>query len=190
MLASPSHRALRLCLCTVLTLSLSGLTGLAAGPLAEPASLSGHVVSLDGDVPVQGVVLRASTAGGETIYRSPATAETGRFALRDLPAGDYGLAVETEAGVYRSPGTVRLAPGSSGEVLLGLAPANTEGEEHPGVVDEEEDERRAGMTALKNPLTMTLITLGGLALIAWGIEENEDRDDGDDIEPPESPSSP
>jgi hypothetical protein len=148
------------------------------------------VVSLAGDVPVAGVVLRASTAGGESVYRSGATDEKGHFTLLDLPAGTYGLAVETEAGVYQSPGTVSLAPGSSGQVLLGLAPAKNEDEVRPGVVDEEEDEDRSGITVLKNPLTMTLIALGGLTLVAWGIEENEDRDEGGDIEPPESPSSP
>lgn len=192
MLASPSRRASRLSLCALLAFSLTGLPGLAAGAAHEAgelASLSGHVVSLDGDVPVEGVVLQASTAGGETVYRSGATDESGHFALGDLPAGVYGLAVETEAGVYRSPGTVRLSPGASGKVLLGLAPAKAEVEERPGVVDEEEEERRTGMTVLKNPFTMTLITLGGLSLLAWGIEENTDREEGD-IEPPESPSSP
>jgi hypothetical protein len=191
MLFSSPARVLKLSLCAILTLSLSGLPGLAAATAAgPPASLEGHVVSLAGDVPVAGVILRASTAGGETIYRSGATDEQGHFALRDLPAGNYGLAVETEAGVYESPGTVSLAPGSSGQVLLGLAPAKNEDEVRPGVVDEEEEDRRRGMTVLKNPLAMTLIALGGLTLLAWGIEENEDRDDGSDEEPTESPSSP
>ena len=48
-----------------------------------------------------------------------------------------------------------------------------------------------GITVLKNPLTMTLITLGGLAIIAYGIDENTDRDEGTgETEPPQSPHLP
>jgi hypothetical protein len=190
MLASRSARAVKLSLCLVLCASLSGLPALAAPASGELASLEGQLVRLESGAPVSGLVLRASTFGGQSVYRSEVTDEGGRFALQGLPAGSYGLSVEAPEGVYQLRSTVQLTPGSSERVLLGLAPAASEEPVRPGVVDEEDDDDGAGITVLKNPLAMTLISLGGLALIAWGIDEGTDRDEGDDIESPESPSEP
>jgi hypothetical protein len=132
---------------------------------------------------VSGAVLRATPSGTDTTYRSEATDEAGRFALKGLPAGSYGLAVETDEGLYDSGGEVTLSAGRAELVLLGLAPGAQEGgkkkkgkDPGPQPVDESNLNRKTGMTALKNPLTITLITIGGLTLLAWGIDELRDSD--------------
>jgi hypothetical protein len=191
MLACRSRNVLNLSLCLVLSASLSGLPSLAEGPGSDLAALEGRIIASEAATPVAGVVLQATRPGSEAVFRSEATDEAGRFALRDLPAGTYDLAVETPQGVYQSPATVTLAPGQSEQVLLGLAPAkNEDPEDSPAVVDEEEDERRPGMTVIKNPLVMTLISLGGLTLLAWGIDSTVDRNEDSGNESGASPSAP
>jgi hypothetical protein len=90
-----------------------------------------------------------------------------------VPASSYVLAVEADGGLYVVEVPVTLAPGQSRSVQLSLgsklAPGASKG---------------LKTTIVDNPLTATLVILGGATILGLVIDEIDDDDE------PVSPTNP
>ena len=89
--------------------------------LAPPARLAGTVVSGPGSSPVAGVEVRViptRAAGATRLESSARTDAEGRFAIEDLPAGEYRLFARQGALVTPKPVSFDPAPGAAEQTEL------------------------------------------------------------------------
>jgi carboxypeptidase family protein len=154
--------------------------------IAPPASIASSSGALEGRV-VSGKGNAAPTAVWVATAARPqepqrtAVGENGSFRIDDVPAGTVELAVETADGMYLVDTPITLAPGATRQVQLALRGRENNPPPTPA------PHKKTG-TLWDNPLTATLIVVGG-AVVTGLIIDAVDDDDGDNV-PNASPSNP
>jgi hypothetical protein len=159
-------------ICAVTLVVALHLIYLPAPTAGDEAGITGNILRAEGQSPVAGAVVHATDPVTETSFASVPTKSDGSFELNGMPASSYVLAVEVDGGLYVVEVPVKLVPGQSRSVQLAvnpnLAPA------------------AGGLktTIKNNPLTATLIIIGGATALGLLIDE---IDDDDEIVSPVSP---
>lgn len=159
--------------------------------LATPLSASGPGVgTLAGQVVVSGepaqptAVWLSSPANPDHPLRTPVGPD-GSFRLDSVPAGSVELAVETAKGLYVVDTPLTLAPGKTQNVKLALkgrddtTPTGDKG----GTADK--NKKKKGTSIWNNPLTATLIVVGGAIVVGLIVDQVSNNDEN-----PASPSGP
>lgn len=162
---------------------LAVLTVASAAPLraAEPAgdaALRGVVLSAETREPLAGAIVHAGRAEEGRIVSSAATGADGAFAIDGLDAAAWEIAVQSGEGLYLVDATVVVGAGETRRVDLLVArdaDARTDAAGRRTVA--------AGVGgAWDNPLTATLIVIGGAVVAGLVVEELSD-DDEDESSP-------
>jgi len=119
------------------------------------AEIHGNIVSADGLTGVAGVSVWAANMATSEIYTSTATAADGSYTLKDLPPGEYDLAVETTDGLLPADALVQTAPGKSTIVSIALkaVAADDEDENKPGEGEKGEEPKADEGQGQENPET-------------------------------------
>lgn len=165
------------CLAVAVALALCGLPQ----TFAAGGSVDGSIVRSADRMPLSGARLHiANPRSGEMFSSSPA-ARDGSFAVAELPAESYALAVEHEGGLYVVETPLHVAEGSKQTLNLSVSPSS----DLDGVNLEKKkgDSLRNGASFANNPLTAALIVLGAATLV--GVALDNDNNEGSS-----SPSSP
>ena len=155
------------------------LAGAAPIGAVEPSTLAGRVVEDPLQTPMADVLVHAADPWTGEIRASGATGPDGRFTLEGLAPDRYRLGVEADGGIYVVPGSVRIAEGSSGALIVTVArdsglPATT-----PGIAP--------AASVWSRPGVATLIVIGIAGATALLVDQLfSDSDD----EPPASPIIP
>ncbi len=171
---------------SVLTLALSIVAATAAHAEPASASLSGVIRAGADHAPLAGARVYAGNPQSGAVYPSEPTPADGTFAIRDLPAATYRLAVEASAGLFPVEQPVTLAPGINQALGISLAPS-TEADPAPGEDDTNSEAAPAKgkrPNLWNNPLTAALLVLGVAVVFGLIIES---ATDDDDTELPASP---
>ena len=135
--------------------------------LAQPgAVLDGTVVRADLATPVAGAKIHLADVRTGAFVESAPTAKDGSFHLDSLPGSEYSLAVEVDGGLYVVPAPLTLNDGETRRVHLAI---NPNAQLAPGATG-------SGLSFRNNPLTATLLLLGGLIILGFAIDELTDSD--------------
>ena len=144
---------------------------------AGTASISGLVVVNPSRSVLEGAVVSAMDRDSNSLYRSAPTDSQGNFRLEGLPPGRYALAVEVEQGVFLSDSAVPLRSGESRSV-------------HVAVSRESDRDPAGGATTARakggpwdNPVTATLIVIGGAIVVGLLLQEAGESGDGPSVSP-------
>ena len=151
----------------IVSLPLLALPARSAG---ATATLSGSIVWAADQTPVAGSKLHAGDAKTGEIFSSAPAADNGSFALGDLPASTYELAVESNGGLYLVGTPLTLAPGTAQTLNLAVnrqsVPSYDEEEEDP-------DKKKGGYRLWDNPLLATLVIVGFVAVIGLLLDDDD-----------------
>jgi hypothetical protein len=159
---------------TIIALQLISIPALAQ----SSAVLDGTVLRADRATPIAGAKIHlADVRTGEFVGSAP-TDQDGSFHLEALPGGEYDIAVEADGGLYMIPTPLTLKDGETQRVHLAVQPDAVIAKD-PNAAD-----NRNKLSFKNNPLTATLMLLGGLTILGWAINEFDD----DDPAPLASPS--
>jgi hypothetical protein len=109
-----------------LTVSLSGVPLCLGQTLRGAGTLTGRIFVADGVTPRVGVVVKAANLDTSQIFSSGRTDTAGRYALSDLPAGRYQVAVESREGLYVNEDRVPVLQGRKTLFSLALNPATAQ----------------------------------------------------------------
>ncbi len=165
-----------------LAVLLSAVLMLISSPLgaaAPTAALSGRIMARSGQTLEGTVRLHAGDAKTGAVYSSEPLGTDGTFEIRNLPASSYRLAVEADGGLYVVETPIRLDAGANRTVQLAIQAqaATATGRLNAA-------EKKPGAASFwENPLTATLIVIGGAILVGIIVDEATDEDNA-------SPSSP
>jgi hypothetical protein len=152
---------------------------------SSSGALEGRVVSAKGNAAPTAVW--AATAAHPQAPQRAAVGQNGSFRIDAVPAGTVELAVETAEGMYVVETPITIAPGATRQVQLALrgrqdtAPMNPETNPPPTPAPY----KKTG-TLWDNPLTATLIVVGGAVVTGLIIDAIDD----DTNTPTASPSNP
>ncbi len=155
-------------LSTGLILSLPFLA-LPARSAGSTATLSGSIVWAADQTPLAGSRLHAGDAKTGEIFSSAPASDDGSFALAELPASTYELAVESDGGLYLVGTPLTLAPGTAQTVHLAVnrQPVPSYDKE------EDPDEKKGGYRLWDNPLLATLVIVGFVAVIGLLLDDDD-----------------
>lgn len=109
-----------------LTVSLSGVPLCLGQTLHGAGTLTGRIFVADGVTPRVGVVVKAANLDTSQIFSSGRTDTAGRYALSELPAGQYQVAVESREGLYVNQDRVPVLRGRKTLFSLALNPATAQ----------------------------------------------------------------
>lgn len=158
----------------VVSLATHALT--ATPVTAGTASLSGLVVTNPSHSALEGAVVGAMDRKSALFFRSAPTDARGSFRLEGLPPGIYALAVEVDQGVFLSKSAVPLSSGESRTVQV--------------AVSRESDPDPAGAATARskgspwdNPVTATLIVIGGAIVVGLLLQEVGESGEGPSVSP-------
>ena len=154
-------------LSTGLILSLPFLA-LPARSAGGTATLSGSIVWAADQTPLAGSRLHAGDAKTGEIFSSAPASDDGSFALAELPASTYELAVESDGGLYLVGTPLTLAPGTAQTVHLAVNRQPV-----PSYDKEEDDEKKGGYRLWDNPLLATLVIVGFVAVIGLLLDDDD-----------------
>ena len=149
--------------------------------------LEGRVVTPQGSAAPKAVW--AATAVNPKTPQRAAVDDKGAFRLDAVPAGAVELAVETTEGLYVVETPVTLAPGATRQVQLALrgrqgttpaAPSNPPPPQPPA------NNKKTG-SLWDNPLTATLIVIGGAVATGLIIDAVDDDDNNSNAASPSNP---
>ena len=154
-------------LSTGLILSLPFLA-LPARSAGGTATLSGSIVWAADQTPLAGSKLHAGDAKTGEIFSSAPASDDGSFALAELPASTYELAVESDGGLYLVGTPLTLAPGTAQTVHLAVNRQPV-----PSYDEEEDDEEKGGYRLWDNPLLATLVIVGFVAVIGLLLDDDD-----------------
>lgn len=133
------------------------------------ATMSGHVLSLDGSTPLTGAVVHATDPVSGALYSSEPTNEKGYFEIPALEPSNYSLGVEKDGGLYLLPSTLGMAPGQQRSVALAIQPAPlAPGQNQPPNVT------KSGPKGWNSPWAAALIVLGGVIVLGLVIDAADD----------------
>jgi hypothetical protein len=160
-------------LTVVLVPSLLGLQ-MPARATGATSALSGSIFRAADQSPLVGARLHAGDPKSGQLFSSPPTGDDGSFALADLPAATYQLAVEADGGLYRVETPLPLASGTSRTLNLAVTrqPGNGFGEN--GTVEDDDDSDDFG--PWDNPLSAALVSLGIAAVVGVAVWGSDDGD--------------
>jgi hypothetical protein len=143
-----------------------------AGP--QTATLSGVIRSTADNAPLPGARVFVGDPATGRVVPSPTTGDSGSFTVTDLSPGRYEIAVETGEGLYIVSTPVQLAPGAVQDVQIKVDPdAKADDDDDPaggGVPP-------SGTSVWNNPLTASLIVLGGAVVLGFLVENATDDED-------------
>jgi hypothetical protein len=106
-----------------LVVSLCGLPVSFGQTAGSAGNLTGRIFVADGVTPRPGVVVKAANLSTSQVFTSTQTDKAGRYALADLPSGQYQVAVETGEGLYVNQDRVPVLQGRKTLFSLALNPA-------------------------------------------------------------------
>ena len=134
---------------------------------AQPsAALDGTVLRADRTTPIAGATVHLADKSSGAFVESAPTADDGSFHLDSLPGSEYSIAVEVDGGLYVVPAPLTLNDGETRRVHLAI---NPNAQLAPGVTGSE-------LSFRNNPLTATLLLVGGLIILGVFIDELTDSD--------------
>ncbi len=137
--------------------------------LAQPgAVLDGTVLRADRATPIAGAKIHLANARTGELVGSAPTADDGSFHLDSLPGSEYSIAVEVDGGLYVVPAPLTLNDGETRRVHLAIQP-NAQ-------LDADSSVGASKLSFRNNPLTATLLLLGGLIILGLAIDELTDSD--------------
>jgi len=183
---SPATRILATVLLLVFPLTASPLFAVTGAMPGGTASISGTLFSVSSATPLAGARLHLEDARGSSYVSAPAGVD-GAFDVVDLPASSYKVAVESHGSLYVVDTPVKLEPGASQRVRLAVRDGG-KGRGRGG--REETTPPPPNKTGAKdtsfwsNPLTATLIVVGGAILVGVIVDQATNDDT------PASPSLP
>ncbi len=150
------------------TATIIALQLIAIPSLAQPgAVLDGTVLRADRATPIAGAKIHLADARTGELVRSAPTGDDGSFHLDALPAGEYDIAVEADGGLYVVPAPLTLNDGETQRVHLAVNP-------NALLAADSSTDTRSQLSFKNNPLTATLLLLGGVFILAWVITELND----------------
>ncbi len=170
----PTHPMIPKLFSAGLILSLPFLA-LPARPAGGTATLSGSIVWAADQTPVAGSKLHAGDAKTGEIFSSAPAGDDGSFALAELPASTYELAVESDGGLYLVGTPLTLAPGTAQTLNLAVS------RQLP-------DYQTNKFWTWDNPWTTALVIVGVVGIIGVVIGQNDSS--GPPPPPPASVSMP
>lgn len=142
---------------------------------ATPASFTGSVVVQSEDaLPLPGAVVHLADARTGEILASATTDPDGAFRADGLAPAAYRVGVESRGRLYAVSSPVTLAPGQVRSVTVAI-PANAQ--TGPGVPPAESEADKGGITWWNNPLTASLIVVGGAVILGILIDQATDDDE-------------
>jgi len=159
----------------VFTLHAGGLPLFSASP---PSTLSGTVFAAGRSTPLAGARLHVADPRTGRLYTTPPTSTDGGFELADLPPAVYRLGVEIEGGLFLVDQPLSLEAGQLRTVTLQLGQAEPEPEPDP---ESEAKTKKKKAGVWDNPLTASLIILGGAIVVGYVV--NELTDDSPTVSP-------
>lgn len=155
----------------VLALPLASLPA----PAAERSALSGTVVlGSQGSSPLASAIVHIADASTGAIAASATTDETGAFRVEGLSPATYRVGIETNGRLYAIASPVTLAPGQMQTVTMAV-PKNAQAQPMPS--ESEEEREKGGLTWWNNPLTASLIVVGGAVILGILIDQATDEDE-------------
>lgn len=129
--------------------------------LAAPTgavTLEGQVATADQRAPIEGVVVLIGEPTTGTIHSSTPTDADGSFSVSGLEAGSYEVAVKSDAGLYVVGAPIEVGERSQQRAKVLIQPQTSA--------------RGPANTSLwHNPITATLVVLGGAIIIGVAAEE-------------------
>jgi len=147
--------------------TMIALQSIALPSFAEPSAvLDGTVLRADRTTPIAGAKIHLADADTGALVGSAPTAEDGSFHLDSLPGSDYRLAVEADGGLYVVPTALTLKDGETRRVHLAINPN--------AKLDKGSTVGTSRLSFRNNPLTATLLLLGGLTVLGYFIGELDD----------------
>lgn len=149
---------------TMVALQLISIPSLAQ----SGAVLDGTVVRADLATPVAGAKIHLADLRSGAFVGSAPTAKDGSFHLDSLPGSEYSLAVEVDGGLYVVPAPLTLNDGETQRVHLAIQP-NAQLDADPTLGSSK-------LSFRDNPLTATLLFLGGLIILGLAFDELTDND--------------
>ncbi len=153
-------------LAAVLAVSLQAI--MIPGAVASDSSaIAGTVLSTSPLRSLEGAVVHAWNTELSRMYTSSPTGDQGEFIVEDLPAGSYDLAVEYDGVLHTLGRTVRVTPGKTKDLRVRL---DTSVAAQAVPID-------GSHGFWGNPLTATLMVIGGIVLIGLLVDDN-DHDEG------------
>jgi len=136
---------------------------------AQPsAALDGTVLRADRTTPIAGAKVHLADVRSGAFVESAPTADDGSFHLDSLPGSEYSIAVEVDGGLYVVPAPLTLNDGETRRVHLAINP-NAQ-------LDADSSLGASKLSFRNNPLTATLLLLGGLIILGVFIDELTDSD--------------
>ena len=138
--------------------------------LAVPAmagTLEGQVTHADSKAPMAGVVVMIGEPGSGEIHSSQPTDADGNFSVEGLSAGSYEVAVKSDAGLYVVDTPLAVGDRPKQRTKLLIQPHTSRVGAKTGIWN--------------NPVTATLVVLGGAIII--GVAAEELSDDEEDASP-------
>lgn len=181
---SPAVRILASILVLVFPLTA---TPLLAG--VGTASISGTLFSAATSTPLAGARLHLKDAATGGSYVSSPAGIDGAFDVANLPASSYRIAVESNGGLYVVDTPVKLDAGAPRHLRLAVRTTGRgrSGRADSGAKAEEANKNGAQDTSFwSNPLTATLLVVGGAILVGVIVDQATD----DDNSTPASASAP
>lgn len=109
-----------------LAVSLSGVPLSFGQTAGSSGHLTGRIFVADGVTPRPGVVVKAANLSTSQVFASTQTDKSGRYALADLPSGQYQIAVETGEGLYVNQDRVPVLQGRKTLFSLALNPVSAQ----------------------------------------------------------------
>jgi hypothetical protein len=151
-------------------------------PAAPLSVLTGTVVlGAENSVPLAGATVHLADASTGAVAASAKTSETGAFRAEGLAPATYRVGIETNGRLYAVATPVTLAPGQVQSVTMAV-PTNAQKQPTPS----QDEKDKGGLTWWNNPLTASLIVVGGAVILGILIDQATD----DDEPTPSSPSAP
>ena len=134
---------------------------------AQPsAALDGTVLRADRTTPIAGATVHLADKSSGAFVESAPTADDGSFHLDSLPGSEYSIAVEVDGGLYVVSAPLTLNDGETRRVHLAI---NPNAQLAPGATGSQ-------LSFRNNPLTATLLLVGGLIILGVFIDELTDSD--------------
>ena len=157
-----------------------GLQALSIPAGAAPASaLSGSVViGATEPVPLRGAIVHLADTESGAIVASTRTDDSGAFRAEGIAPASYRLGIESEGRLYAVASPLTLAPGQAQNVTVAI-PGNAQ----TGAVPEDEESRKRAMSWWNNPLTASLIVVGGAVILGIIIDKATDKKDQTPVSP-------
>ena len=109
-----------------LAVSLIGVPMSFGQTVGSSGNLTGRIFVADGVTPRPGVVVKAANLSTSQVFTSTRTDKSGRYALADLPSGQYQVAVETGEGLYVNQDRVPVMQGRKTLFSLALNPVSAQ----------------------------------------------------------------